>query len=88
MNIDDILKTMTPEIYSRFKTAVEIRKWPDGKTLTQAQLDTCMQAIIAYEHRYLSKEERTGYIPPKETPCADKTDSASSDEQELKWTGD
>lgn len=70
-HIQAVLAAMTPEVHERFKTAVELGKWPDGRRLTEAQLKTCLQAIIAYEHHCLSPEERTGYIPPKEEPCAD-----------------
>ncbi|WP_185230365.1 YeaC family protein [Teredinibacter franksiae] len=87
MNIESILKSMTPEIYRRFKTAVEVRKWPDGNALTQSQIETCMEAIIAYEHRYISETERTGFMPTKETPCEDKHEHSPDEETELKWTG-
>lgn len=71
--IQAVLAAMTPQVYERFKSAVELRKWPDGKTLTSEQLQTCLQAIIAYEHHHLPAEQRTGYIPPKTEPCADDT---------------
>jgi uncharacterized protein YeaC (DUF1315 family) len=69
--IQSVLDVMTPQIYASFKRAVELRKWPDGRLLTQEQLATCLQAIIAYEHQHLPPEERTGYVPPKTTACED-----------------
>lgn len=69
LSAEDFLKNMTPELYRRFKRAVEIRKWPDGKILSDQQVEICMQAIIAYEHSYVPETERTGYVPPKEKPC-------------------
>jgi len=89
MNSTDILKVMTPEIYQRFRKATETKKWPDGKHLTELQVETCLQAIIAYEHKYVVAEKRTGYIPPKKTPCEptanNEQPSAENVEQALKW---
>ncbi|WP_188151498.1 YeaC family protein [Teredinibacter waterburyi] len=79
MDKEKILQSMTPEIYQRFRTAVSIRKWPDGRQLTQQQVETCMQAIIAYEHEYVAEHERTGYVAPKKKACA------TEHETPLKW---
>lgn len=65
-----------PEVYRAFKTAIETRKWPDGRSLNEVQMQTCLQAIIAYEEKHLSPEERTGYVPPKPNDC---------DEKPIKW---
>lgn len=37
MNIDDMIAGMTPEVYQRLVTAVELGKWPDGVALTPEQ---------------------------------------------------
>ena len=37
MNLDDIINSMTPEVYQRLSTAVELGKWPDGVALTEEQ---------------------------------------------------
>ncbi len=34
MDLEQILQAMTPEVYQRLMTAVEIGKWPDGTVLT------------------------------------------------------
>lgn len=34
MNLDEIINSMTPEVYQRLSTAVELGKWPDGVALT------------------------------------------------------
>lgn len=62
MNVDQILAALTPEIVARFKTAIETGKWPDGRLLSAEQRETCMQAVLAWEHTHLPEEERTGYI--------------------------
>ncbi len=85
MNKDEILSAVTPTIYSQFKTAIEIGKWPDGRVLTSEQKETCMQAIITYEHAYLPKTEHTGFVPPKPTDCG--SEPPETDET-IKWTSD
>lgn len=40
MNIDDMINSMTPEVYQRLVTAVELGKWPDGVALTAEQKRT------------------------------------------------
>ena len=34
MDIEQIIDSMTPEVYQRLATAVELGKWPDGVALT------------------------------------------------------
>lgn len=60
--IDKMLEALTPEIVDSFRRAIETSKWPDGRRLTDAQRATCMQAVIAWEHRHLPENQRTGYI--------------------------
>ncbi len=79
MNINDVAQIVTPEIYQRFREAIEIGKWPDGRALTEEQKDICMQAIIAYEHKHVKDEDKTGFVPPKKTPCG------SDGDETLKW---
>lgn len=79
MNTNDLLRNLTPEIIARFKTAIETGRWPNGEKLQQQQLETCMQAVIIYEQKYVPEHQRTGYLPPKKTPCATDHD------QPLNW---
>ena len=62
MNKQDILDSLNPEIVEKFRTAIEIGKWENGEKLTDAQRETCMQAVMVWEHEYLPVTERTGYI--------------------------
>ena len=65
-----LIDTITPEIYQNLKRAVATGRWPMGAKLTVEQRQTSLQAIIAYEAKHLPVEERTGYIPPVEkTGC-------------------
>ncbi len=82
MTTDKYTEALTPDVIEKFKTAVEIGKWPDGKKLSQEQRETCMQAVIAYEHKNVEEAERTAYMPPKATPCAPD----DKDEKPVKWT--
>ncbi|WP_144395229.1 YeaC family protein [Pleionea sediminis] len=49
MNLDQLIKAMTPEIYHNMKTAVELGKWPDGTKLTDEQKETAIQAVMIYD---------------------------------------
>ncbi|MFT7559688.1 MAG: hypothetical protein ACI93R_001601 [Flavobacteriales bacterium] len=80
-NIETVLEQLNPELIERFKTAIELGKWPDGNPLTEQQKSTCMQSIIWYEHKHLPASERSGFVPPKETPCGDD----NSNDQAIKW---
>ena len=60
---DQLVSQLTPDIYQRLKTGVELGKWPDGRKLTEQQRETSLQAVITYEVRNnMPEEQRTGYI--------------------------
>ncbi|MCB1671697.1 MAG: DUF1315 family protein [Gammaproteobacteria bacterium] len=59
-----LLEGITPEIYTRLKNAVEIGKWDNGQVLSRQQVEYCLQALIAYEHRNVPVDQRTGFIDP------------------------
>lgn len=52
MQIEDVLKAMTPEVYQRLVTAVELGKWPDGVALTSDQKDNAMQMVLLWQSRH------------------------------------
>ena len=62
MNKQEILNSLTPEIVDKFRTALEIGRWENGERLTDTQRQTCMQAVMVWEHEHLPITERTGYI--------------------------
>lgn len=82
METNEIAANLKPEVIESFKRAIEIGKWPDGNALTSEQREVCMQAVIAYEYHNLPEEERTGYVPPKNTACKPQ------EETPLKWQQD
>lgn len=89
MNLSDLLANITPDIYENLKRAVELGKWPTGQRLSSEQRQTCMQAMIAYEHQHLPPEEHTGYIPPEpHTYCGSDDhdhDHAADAEKPVTW---
>ncbi|PCJ45369.1 MAG: hypothetical protein COA99_05020 [Moraxellaceae bacterium] len=62
MQFDEMINTITPEAYQNLKRAVELGKWPDGERLSKDQREQCMQAVIAYDAKHLSEDERVGQI--------------------------
>lgn len=62
MDKQSILNALTPEIVERFRTAIELGKWADGRKLTDEQRQTCLQAVMIWEHENLPPSERIGYI--------------------------
>ncbi|MDX1804036.1 MAG: DUF1315 family protein [Alcanivorax sp.] len=81
-SFDELIASMTPEIYHNMRRALELGKWPDGRTLTAEQKELCMQAVIAWENRHLPEQERTGYM---EQAC--KSQSMEDQEQPVTLKG-
>ncbi|WP_202303683.1 YeaC family protein [Dryocola clanedunensis] len=57
MNLDEMLATMTPEVYQRLMTAVETGKWPDGVALTPEQKENSMQLVMLWQTRHNSEPQ-------------------------------
>ncbi len=63
MNIEELINTMTPEIYGNMKKAVELGRWGDGRTMSKEQKSHCVEAMIRYEHlNNIAETERVGYV--------------------------
>ena len=50
--IQQIIDSMTPEVYQRLATAVELGKWPDGVALTPEQKENSLQLVMLWQARY------------------------------------
>lgn len=77
MKFEDVAQQISPEIYQRFKDALELGKWPDGRVLSREQKEICLQAIIVYETAQgIPETQRTGYVDAtkKTSPCGPKPD--------------
>lgn len=84
MDYQQLLNSINSDIYRKFKIAVELGRWSNGRPLTKEQRELTLQAIIAYENKHLPPEQRSGYMPPKPKPC--NTDGIDKDvEQTLQW---
>ncbi|WP_116299789.1 YeaC family protein [Klebsiella aerogenes] len=51
MDIEQIIASMTPELYQRLATAVELGKWLDGVALTPEQKENSMQLVMLWQAR-------------------------------------
>ena len=54
MEIEQMIDSMTPEVYQRLVTAVELGKWPDGVALTSGQKENSLQLVMLYQARHNS----------------------------------
>lgn len=52
MNLEQMIESMTPEIYQRLLTAVETGKWPDGVALTAEQKENSLQLVMLWQARH------------------------------------
>ncbi|KAA9002067.1 DUF1315 family protein [Affinibrenneria salicis] len=52
MQLSDLLNAMTPEIYQRLATAVELGKWPDGVPLSAEQKENSLQMVMLWQARH------------------------------------
>jgi uncharacterized protein YeaC (DUF1315 family) len=62
MDYQQMIRSMTPEIYDKLRHSVELGKWPDGAAMTREQRENAMQAIIAWGELHLDEEQRVGFI--------------------------
>ena len=62
MDYQQMIETMTPEMFQNLRRAVEIGKWPDGQKLTPEQRENAMQAVIAWGQCHLSEQDQVGFI--------------------------
>jgi uncharacterized protein YeaC (DUF1315 family) len=77
MSFEETAQQLSPEIYERFKQALELGKWPDGRMLSKDQKEICLQAVILYETAQgIPEHLRTGYVDAtkKTSPCGPKHD--------------
>lgn len=83
MEYNQLIAQLTPEVYLRLKTAIEIGKWPDGRPLSQDQKASCMEAVLRYQTMKLDAQEHSGYMSDK---CASSSASTpkESDEKVIK----
>ncbi|MEM6050142.1 DUF1315 family protein [Erwinia sp. P7711] len=52
MELDEMIASMTPEVYQRLVTAVETGKWADGVALTPEQKENSLQLVMLWQARH------------------------------------
>ena len=57
MNLQNTIEHMPEAMYQRLKCAAETGKWPEGTIVDQAQRDTALQLIMAYQAQHLNSDE-------------------------------
>jgi len=57
MNLQSTIEHMPEAMYLRLKCAAETGKWPEGTVVEQAQRDTALQLIMAYQAQHLNSDE-------------------------------
>ena len=86
MDFEKLIENITPDIHLSLKRAIEIGKWPDGKIVTQEQRSLCMEAVIAYDNKFLAQEQRVGYIDRGSKADGELCDDDVAAEKPLKWS--
>lgn len=72
MTFEKLVQKLSPDLYHRLRTSVELGKWPDGRSLSPEQKALCMEAVIYYEnHHGVPDAQRVGYIDRRRTPVPD-----------------
>ncbi|MDJ0878557.1 MAG: DUF1315 family protein [Halieaceae bacterium] len=62
MKYQDLVEQITPELYTSFKRALELGRWPDGREMSPEQRSHCLDAVIAYDQLHHAEQDRVGYI--------------------------
>ncbi|MCW8886474.1 MAG: YeaC family protein [Motiliproteus sp.] len=78
MTFEELLENMTPEMHTAMRQAVELGKWPDGRVLSDEERETCLQAVIAYDHQNLDPAQRVGYVGERKNCSDDGPDEKKS----------
>lgn len=68
-SVDELIASLTPEMVLGLKHAVELGRFPDGRTVSAQQREWMLEAIIRYEETCVPEAERTGYIDRGSSEC-------------------
>jgi len=77
---EDAIVAMPREVYDRMVDALSLGKWPDGRSITDAQRVDTMKAVILWGQHHLPEAQRIGFIDK-----GSKTDSLCDDPVPIKW---
>jgi|GEM_PF-5322200 len=48
--------------HTAFQECIAIQRWPDGSHFNGNDLQLALQAMMIYEHKHLSVDQRTGFV--------------------------
>lgn len=57
MHVEQLVATMSEDVFKKLKIAIETGKWLDGKPLSAEQKETVLQAILLYQAKVEQSEE-------------------------------
>ena len=57
MNLEQMLATITPEVYENLKYAAETGKWQNGQKVTDEQRENAVQLVMAYQSKVEQSEQ-------------------------------
>jgi len=57
MNVLDVVENLSEEMYLRLKHCAETGRWPEGTAVEQAQRDSALQIVMAYQAKKLNSDE-------------------------------
>lgn len=84
MTLEEMLQTLTAEGVENLRAAVELGKWPDGRLLDPEQKALCLQALIAWEQKYVPASQRSGFLPGNDCSGNDSGDNSSNNSSNKK----
>ncbi|MBS3796957.1 MULTISPECIES: DUF1315 family protein [unclassified Pseudoalteromonas] len=58
MNIDQLVQSITPEVYERLQYGAATGKWPDGSPLSEQQKEQTVQLVMLYQAKVLKSDEQ------------------------------
>ncbi len=89
MTLEQLIRSLNPDMYQRLRRAVELGRWPDGARLTPEQRELCMEAVLHYENLHqVEAQDRVGYLDlTKSSESACNTDLKHDDlgDQPVRW---
>ncbi len=74
--IEGLIAAISPDLYHKLKSGIELGKWEDGQRIDKSQLEQCMQLVILYEAQNLPEHERIGAAFANKNDCESATNEA------------
>lgn len=73
--VDEFVQSLSPEIIQNLRRAVELGKFPDGRTVSRNQKELMLEAILKYETEHIEEADRVGYIDKSRVKASVNSDS-------------